>query len=195
VERQGCPALDSDGDSLLDEEDACPAEAGLVERHGCPLLDKDQDTVEDARDNCPEVAGPADNQGCPEEEKQLVVIQKDRIMILEKIHFDFDQATIQRRSFPMLDQVARILIEHPEILSVSIEGHTDDQGPAEYNRNLSQRRAGAVRNHLAQSGVELERVEARGFGEDRPLQPNTTNAGRAANRRVEFLTRYAQEGQ
>jgi|GEM_PF-973076 len=195
VERQGCPTKDSDVDGFLDEVDACPTEPGIPERQGCPAQDKDQDTVVDHRDNCPDEAGPVDNQGCPAEEKQLVVIQQDRIKINDKVHFDFDEATIQPRSFLLLDQVARILHEHPEILSVTVEGHTDDQGPADYNRSLSQRRAESVSDYLAQKGIARARLEARGFGEDRPLQPNTTNAGRAANRRVEFITRYSQAGQ
>jgi outer membrane protein OmpA-like peptidoglycan-associated protein len=186
------PEKDSDGDDILDGNDACPSEAGIPEVHGCPARDTDQDTVQDHLDNCPEVAGPAGNQGCPAEEKQLVAIQKDRIEIKDTVHFDFDKATIQPRSFPLLDQVARILIEHPEILSVTIEGHTDERGSAEYNRDLSQRRSEAVRDYLAQKGVSRERMEARGFGEDRPVQSNGTDEGRAANRRVEFITRYTQ---
>ncbi|MBN1206628.1 MAG: OmpA family protein [Myxococcaceae bacterium] len=191
VELRGCPVEDSDGDGVVDESDDCPTEAGLAERRGCPFLDKDEDTVEDVRDNCPDEAGPADNQGCPAEEEQLVTIETDRIAIKDTVHFDFDKATIQPRSFALLDQVARVLREHPEILSVSIEGHTDDQGPAEYNRNLSQRRSESVREYLSRKGVAPERMEARGFGEDRPVESNRTNAGRAANRRVEFITRYA----
>jgi outer membrane protein OmpA-like peptidoglycan-associated protein len=185
---------DSDGDGIVDGKDSCPAEAGLPDRAGCPVPDKDNDTVEDQRDNCPEEAGPPDNQGCPVEEKQLVVIQSDRIAIKDTVHFEFNKATIQSRSYGLLDQVARVLVEHPEILAVSIEGHTDDWGTAAYNRRLSQRRAEAVRDYLARKGVVRERMEARGFGEDRPMTSNATSVGRAANRRVEFITRYAQEG-
>ena len=187
------PEKDSDGDDILDENDACPAEVGIPEMLGCPARDTDQDTVQDHLDNCPEVAGLVENQGCPAEEKQWVAIQKDRIEIKDTVHFDFDKATIQSRSFPLLDQVARILVEHPEILSVTIEGHTDDWGSDEYNRDLSQRRAEAVRNYLAGKGVARKRLEARGFGESRPVQSNTTDEGRAANRRVEFITSYTKE--
>jgi outer membrane protein OmpA-like peptidoglycan-associated protein len=190
VDRQGCPERDSDGDGLLDGKDSCPTQAGPLDRGGCPVPDKDQDTVEDQRDNCPDVAGPPDNQGCPPEEKQLVVIQEDRIEIKDTIHFNFNKATIQRRSYGLLDQVARVLVEHPEIVLVTIEGHTDDWGTAEYNRGLSQRRAEAVRDYFARKGVALERMQAQGFGEERPVQSNATKAGRAANRRVEFITRY-----
>jgi outer membrane protein OmpA-like peptidoglycan-associated protein len=195
VARHGCPPTDTDGDGLLDGEDLCPTEPGPRERQGCPIRDRDQDTVEDKVDNCPDEPGPVENEGCPIEEKQLVEIQSDRIAIKDKVHFDFDKATIQRRSYGLLDQVARVILEHPEILSVSIDGHTDSQGSADYNRDLSQRRAAAVREYLIQKGVAPERLEAHGFGEDRPIESNATNAGRAANRRVEFLTRYGEEPQ
>jgi outer membrane protein OmpA-like peptidoglycan-associated protein len=194
VDRQGCPERDSDGDGLLDGKDSCPTQVGPIDRGGCPVPDRDRDTVEDLRDNCPDVAGPPDNQGCPPEEKQLVVIQKDRIEIKDTIHFNFNKATIQRRSYGLLDQVARVLVEHPEIVLVSIEGHTDDWGSAQYNRGLSQRRAEAVRDYFVRKGVAPDRMQARGFGEDVPVQSNATQAGRAANRRVEFITRYEQQG-
>ncbi|WP_157231851.1 immunoglobulin-like domain-containing protein [Hyalangium minutum] len=195
VERRGCPQKDTDGDGLVDEEDACPTEPGPVERQGCPIRDRDNDTVEDREDNCPDEFGSPDNQGCPPEEKQLVVIQHDRIKINDTIYFNFDKATIQPRSFPLLNQVARVILEHPEIISVSVEGHTDGQGSADYNRGLSQRRSEAVRAYLISKGVDAERLEAKGYGEDRPIASNATNAGRAANRRVEFITRYGvQEG-
>jgi len=195
AERQGCPPKDSDGDGALDEVDTCPTEPGPLDRSGCPIPDKDHDTVEDQSDNCPDEFGPPDNQGCPPEEKQLVVIQRDRIKINDTVYFDFDKATIQPRSFPLLNQVAKVILEHPEIVSVSVEGHTDGQGPGEYNRRLSQRRSESVRAYLIGKGVAPERLEARGFGEDRPIASNSTNAGRAANRRVEFITRYSASGQ
>ena len=191
VERQGCPRKDTDGDGLFDDEDNCPTEPGPRERQGCPIRDRDGDTVEDHEDNCVDVFGDPDNQGCPPEEKQLVEIKRDRIKINDTIYFDFDKATIQPRSFPLLNQVARVILEHPEILSVSVEGHTDGQGSADYNRVLSQRRSEAVRAYLIGKGVAAERLEAKGYGEDRPIASNSTNAGRAANRRVEFITRYA----
>ena len=194
AERQGCPAKDADNDSILDEQDSCPNEAGIPELKGCPAKDTDGDTVPDHLDNCINQAGPADNQGCPAEQKQLVVIKQDRIDIKDMVYFDSSQATIQARSNTLLDQMAKVLIEHPEIIKVIIEGHTDDRGAADFNRTLSQQRAAAVRDYLVKKGVPAERLETQGFGPDRPVQPNTTSEGRAANRRVDFLTRYAGDG-
>ncbi len=189
----GCPPKDSDEDGLLDEQDACPTVTGLPELNGCPPKDTDGDALPDDLDNCPCQPGPQDNEGCPETEKQLVGLRHDHISIKEAIHFEFNKAVIQPRSYPLLDQVARVLQEHPNLTSVSIEGHTDDKGPDAYNLNLSQRRAEAVREYLASKGVARERLEARGFGESRPVQSNATPEGRAANRRVEFMTRSADE--
>jgi len=84
--------------------------------------------------------------------------------------------------------VAQVIRAHPELEKIYIEGHTDNRGGAEFNRNLSRRRAESVRNYFINRGVAPERLEARGYGPDRPIAPNTTAQGRAANRRVEFLT-------
>ncbi|HYH96591.1 OmpA family protein [Hyalangium sp.] len=187
-ERQGCPEKDTDKDGLLDEQDSCPNEAGIPELKGCPAKDTDGDTVSDHLDNCPAEAGPADNQGCPAAQKQMVAIKQGRIEIKDTVYFASNKAIIQSRSFKMLDQVAKILTEHPELEKVWIEGHTDNVGKPDANLKLSQRRAEAVRDYLVKKGVEAQRLEAKGFGQERPIAPNTTAKGRATNRRVEFLT-------
>ncbi|WP_224372265.1 immunoglobulin-like domain-containing protein [Hyalangium versicolor] len=188
----GCPPKDSDEDGVLDEQDACPEVAGLPELNGCLPLDTDGDTLPDDLDNCPCQPGPPDNEGCPEKERQLVSIQRDRIALKETIHFEFNKVTIQPRSYPLLDQMVSVLNEHPNVISVLIEGHTDDWGPDDYNLSLSQRRAEAVRAYLAQHGVAPERMEAHGYGETRPVATNATPEGRAINRRVDFMTRSAE---
>jgi OOP family OmpA-OmpF porin len=187
-ERQGCPVKDADNDGILDEQDSCPTEAGIAELKGCPAKDTDGDTVADHVDNCPTEAGPADNQGCPAKQKQMVAIQQGRIAIKETVYFNTAKATIQPRSFKLLDQVAKVLKEHPELEKVWIEGHTDNEGKPDANLKLSQRRAEAVRNYLIKKGVEPQRLEAKGYGQERPIADNKTAKGRAANRRVEFLT-------
>ncbi|SEK93153.1 Outer membrane protein OmpA [Stigmatella aurantiaca] len=186
--RKGCPVKDTDGDGVLDAQDSCPSEAGLKELKGCPAKDTDNDTVADHLDNCPSEAGPADNQGCPAKQKQLVAIRQDRIDIKDTVYFDSGKATIQRRSYKLLDQVAKLLKEHPEMENITIEGHTDNVGKPEANLRLSQHRAEAVKDYLARKGVAPQRLEAKGYGQERPIAPNTTSKGRATNRRVEFLT-------
>ncbi|MEW6432681.1 MAG: OmpA family protein [Myxococcota bacterium] len=186
-ERKGCPLKDSDGDGVLDDVDACPAVPGVVERQGCPVPDTDGDGVADDVDNCPKVMGVPENQGCPGEEKQLVVITREKLVIKDKVYFDTGKSKIQRRSFGLLNQVARILIEHPDVRRVVVEGHTDSRGAAEMNRKLSQDRAEAVKAYLVEHGVEATRLEAKGYGPDRPVADNGTAAGREQNRRVEFV--------
>ncbi len=187
-ERQGCPVKDADKDGIEDAQDSCPNEAGVPELKGCPVKDADKDGVADHLDNCPNEAGPADNQGCPAKQKQLVAIQQGRIDIKDTIYFDTAKATIQKRSFKLLDQVTTLLTEHPELVRVSIEGHTDNAGKPQANLVLSQRRAEAVRDYLIKKGVAAQRLEAKGFGQERPIAPNNTTKGRATNRRVEFIT-------
>ena len=78
--------------------------------------------------------------------------------------------------------------------SVEIQGHTDNQGTPDGNMTLSQQRAEAVRDRLVQLGVSADRLTARGFGQTRPIRPNLTVAGRAANRRVMFRVTRAPAG-
>jgi OOP family OmpA-OmpF porin len=189
----GCPIKDSDGDGVVDGLDKCPEQKGIVQNYGCPPQDTDGDTVSDHLDNCVKIPGPPSNQGCPTNMRQWVIIQRNRIKIDGTIYFDYDKDTIQSKSFPLLDQVAYVLVEHPEIVSISIEGHTDSDGTNAYNLDLSRRRANAVRQYLHRQGVARERMSIQGFGEERPLESNDTDEGRAVNRRVEFITRYASD--
>src|SRR5690242_5389329 len=115
------------------------------------------------------------------------IAPKRALEILQKVYFEFDAATILPRSYPLLDQIAAVMEEHPEITHVRVEGHTDNIGTAEYNQNLSQARAEAVRAYLVEAGVEPNRLSASGFGYSRPIDSNDTEEGRAKNRRVEFL--------
>jgi outer membrane protein OmpA-like peptidoglycan-associated protein len=88
-------------------------------------------------------------------------------------------------SLAKLDSVAAALVANPTV-RVEIAGHTDDVGSAESNQRLSQARAEAVRRYFVSKGVAADRMEARGFGESRPITTNATVEGRAANRRVEM---------
>ncbi len=185
-ERQGCPFRDRDEDGIEDAKDACPDEAGPLEARGCPVKDEDGDGVPDHEDNCPKVKGPPTNQGCPAKQKQLVVITREKLVIKEKVYFATGKATILRRSHRLLDQVANVLEEHPEIPLVMVEGHTDSRGSAALNRTLSQKRAEAVRDYLVRRGVAPERLRPVGHGPDRPSDTNSTARGRENNRRVEF---------
>ncbi len=182
----GCPEPDNDKDGFLDAADACPLNAGIAQERGCPAKDSDADQVFDHEDNCPSEAGTKENSGCPAAKKQLVVISATSLKILDKVYFDAGKASIQKRSNTLLDNVAQVLVAHPELVKVQIEGHTDNSGVAEKNKKLSQDRADAVKAYLVSKGVADSRLVALGLGPDRPAEPNDTPAGRDANRRVEF---------
>ena len=186
VERQGCPLKDQDGDTVEDAADACPTEAGPVERKGCPVKDQDGDSVEDAVDNCPTVKGTVENAGCPAKQKQLVIITADKLVIREAVYFATGKAVVLPRSNKLLDNVAEVLLAHPEVPMVRIEGHTDSVGVREKNVALSQARAEAVKAQLVKRKVPADRLKAVGFGPDQPKDTNDTPAGRENNRRVEF---------
>jgi len=160
-----------------------PAEQEPEPRHE---PDTDGDGILDLDDACPNEPGPPENDGCPVE--QQVVIESGSLEIVDKIYFDFDSARLLERSHPVLDGIAEVLIEHPEIVNVRVEGHTDSRGSAEYNMKLSQRRAESVVRYLVQrGGVSKERMVAQGFGETQPLLPDAqTDEEHAQNRRVEF---------
>jgi OOP family OmpA-OmpF porin len=187
----GCPApLDTDGDGIIDDEDACPEEPGIAtddpSTNGCPApLDTDGDGIIDDEDACPQAAGPPNSDpaknGCPK-----AVMTEKQIRILEKVNFATAKSKILEESFPVLDEVAEILKQHPEIIELSVEGHTDNRGRKNYNQRLSQRRANAVKKYLVDKGIDSTRLVAKGYGLTRPIASNYTEEGRAENRRVEF---------
>ncbi|HEY0190012.1 MAG TPA: Ig-like domain-containing protein [Kofleriaceae bacterium] len=179
----GCPDPDNDKDGVLDADDRCPLEPGPVANKGCPDPDRDGDTVVDRLDNCPDEQGPPENNGCPK--KQLVRITDDKLEILESVYFQTDRAVILPRSFALLDNVVAVLRAHDK-LRIQVEGHTDSQGKAEYNKQLSQRRAEAVVAYLTHKGIDAARLIPMGFGQVQPIADNATAAGRAQNRRVVF---------
>jgi len=180
----GCPEADNDEDGMADADDQCPEQAGPTENRGCPDTDKDGDGVVDRLDNCPDDPGRGLYKGC--RTKQLVSITASQLKVFKNVQFGTGGSRIARPSRKLLDQVANIIRSHPEFVKIRIEGHTDDRGPDEVNKSLSQRRAQAVADYLIGRGVEPERVEAIGFGEDKPLFSNRTASGRKKNRRVEF---------
>jgi len=181
-DEDGCPDPDNDGDGVPDGKDECPLEAGTAAFRGCPPRDTDGDGVEDAADQCPDVAGDPGNHGCP---YQRIQVTEKRIELKEKVFFKTGKADILPVSFPLLEEIAQALRDHPAI-RVRIEGHTDSVGNDRTNLRLSQARAESVRRFLISRGVEANRLVAVGRGEEAPLDDNSTEAGRAVNRRVEF---------
>lgn len=100
--------------------------------------------------------------------------------------FEYNRNSLNPVYLPLVDRLAAWLIAQPE-RTVEVAGHTDDEGPADGNQRLSQRRAEAAADYLVQQGVESTRVSAVGYGEDQPIASNATDEGRRANRRVDFV--------
>ncbi len=176
----GCPDPDHDGDGFLDaEDDQCPDVPGNW--RGCP--DRDEDSLLDDDDACPDEWGPADGDGCP----QKVQVTEEAIVILEKVYFDVNKATIKEKSFDILDEVAQVMSTVDRIKMVEVAGHTDSDGTDEDNLALSQARAEAVVQYLVDKGISAARMNPVGYGEANPIESNNTSAGKARNRRVEFV--------
>ncbi|HTE53404.1 MAG TPA: OmpA family protein [Kofleriaceae bacterium] len=183
-DEDGCPDVDNDKDGLVDGSDMCPEQAGPPENRGCPDTDKDGDGVVDRIDNCPDEVGRAEFQGC--RTRQLISITASQLKVFQNVQFRTGKASIAPRSRRLLTNVADVVRAHPEFRKIRIEGHTDDRGADDFNKSLSQDRARAVVDFLVGQGVESDRLEAIGFGEERPLASNRSANGRRKNRRVEF---------
>jgi len=137
-------------------------------------------------DKCPKRWGRPNLGGCPPETPKKVVITRRKIVIKDKVFFARGKSRIKRRSYRLLRDVASVLVDNPWIKKVRVEGHTSDRGGREMNMRLSQKRAEAVRAFLIKRGVAGERLDATGFGPDRPLMEGKSRKARARNRRVEF---------
>lgn len=196
----GCPEApaDRDGDAIPDDFDACPTKAGVAtfvtRTHGCPkIIDTDGDKVPDEKDACPEEKGVAlpEGDGCPKKPEPppdpptATVLEKE-IVISQQVLFERGTATIRPESDAILKDVVRVFQEHPDIELVEVQGHTDDTGDENLNRQLGRERAESVVKWLVKRGLSRERLTSKGYGADKPIDTNATEEGRAKNRRVEF---------
>ena len=134
--------------------------------------DSDGDGVSDDMDQCPDtpVNAPANSRGC---------------WIIENIEFDFDKFNLKSEFLATLDEVAGVMQENPAI-TVRIDGHTDNVGTEDYNLQLGEKRAMAARQYLIDRGIAEDRISTESFGYSRPAATNSTEWGRARNRRDEF---------
>ena len=190
-EHDGCPKLaDRDGDGIPDIYDKCPDQPedkdGIDDGDGCPETDADADGIPDTEDACPKQPGPRNTDpkknGCP----TTYTFEGTVIKFVQQVHFQIGSATILADSFQILQDVVNLLKVNPQLKRVAVEGHTDNTGAADMNRKLSQSRSESVMNWLVDHGVAKERLEAHGYGPDKPLDPANTPEARTKNRRVEF---------
>ncbi|MSN96130.1 OmpA family protein [Campylobacter sp. FMV-PI01] len=137
--------------------------------------DEDGDGVLDNLDKCPGTpAGVVvDEHGC------------EKVIRLNLgVNFDFDSAKISQEYKAELEKVSSFLVDHDDY-KVLLEGHTDSKGTKDYNQKLSEKRAVSVKNALVDLGVDVDRISIVGYGETQPIADNSTETGRAENRRVE----------
>jgi outer membrane protein OmpA-like peptidoglycan-associated protein len=189
----GCPkAPDRDNDGIPDSADKCPDtpedKDGIQDMDGCPEDDYDNDGIPDVKDACPREPGTESKDpklnGCPQFIKR--VRGSTEIEILKEIQFDTGKATIKPGSYPICDEIVKLLKANPDIKRMTIDGHTDNRGALDMNNKLSQDRADSVMKYLVSHGIAQDRLEAHGYGPSKPRESNDTEAGRQKNRRCEF---------
>lgn len=180
---------DGDGDGVPDHLDKCPDTpwGPKVDEIGCPKepmatrliskksdsLDADIDGILDPLDKCPQTPQTADvdEKGC---------------WATPDILFDFDSTEIKPRYHTALEIIIAVIKKNPG-LKIEIQGHTDSMGPESYNQMLSEKRALAVKEYMVRNGIESERLKAVGFGATQNVASNESDAGRALNRRINFV--------
>jgi outer membrane protein OmpA-like peptidoglycan-associated protein len=140
---------------------------------------KEREEAERARKRAEELAKRVNELEAQQTERGLVLTLGD-------VLFDFDKATLKPGGERAVNNLYKFLREYPE-RRVMIEGFTDTVGPADYNKQLSRRRADAVRQALLNKGIRSMRIQIRGYGEQYPVASNETEAGRQQNRRVEVI--------
>ncbi|MEM1033668.1 MAG: OmpA family protein [Myxococcota bacterium] len=194
----GCPSSsdDADGDGVADAGDRCPdqREDNLDPdpNDGCPAADADNDGIADVRDGCPSepetLNGYRDDDGCPDTGGGEIVFDETSHEIYfpenQQISFEKDKADISPAGLAVVDKVAQVLNEHPEIERAEIEGHASTVGDAGYNRVLTELRAIAVANALVTRGVAGRRLVAIGYGEFCPVVDSGDEIEEPKNRRV-----------
>jgi len=114
----------------------------------------------------------------------IIKYEPSKLITLDNVYFDTDKATIKPESYKQLNELADLLKEKKD-LEIEIAGHTDNVGNEEYNQDLSQRRAEAIKSYLVKKGANAQHIRAAGYGDQQPIASNATPEGRAKNRRIE----------
>ncbi len=118
---------------------------------------------------------------------RITKVTSEKIEISSKIPFELGKDRLLKAAEFVLDDVVDVLLANPQLGTIIVEGHTDTTGEEQANKLLSDLRAAAVVDYLVEHGVPVSRLEAKGYGFSRPIASNDTEAGRAKNRRVEFV--------
>jgi OOP family OmpA-OmpF porin len=181
LDLNGC-AFDTDGDGVVDGVDMCAntPEGVEVDRVGCPL-DEDRDGTPDYKDQClgTPLGTIVDQDGCP--------LAGETVLSLTGVNFAVNKAILTADAKFILDEAVAAIKAMNGVDQIRVEGHTDSTASESYNLALSQRRAEAVVAYLVDQGIDSSRLLPVGMGEGYPVANNDTAAGRAANRRVDFV--------
>lgn len=187
------PPPDADGDGIPEPPDKCPTEKEDGNppdpKDGCPNKDLDGDGILIPADKCPNepetVNGFEDEDGCPDT-KPIATVTEDRVEITQKILFAKASAEINEESLVVVDAVAKVLKDNPEVQLVEVGGHASAEGNEIFNRTLTQKRVDSVVKALVERGVEEKRLIAQGYGFYCLLAEGETEEEHEKNRRVEF---------
>lgn len=176
---------DSDGDGIPDDRDNCPNSPWgfAVDQNGCSTdpnlakggnpFDSDHDGVSNDIDQCPDTPQgvPVDSRGCS---------------LIRPVFFEFDKYDLRHKFYSELDYLVSMLTKNVA-MKIQIQGHTDNVGPPEYNKDLSERRASEVKLYLTNKGIDPARISIIGYGSTRNKADNNTASGREQNRRAEIV--------
>lgn len=139
--------------------------------------DTDNDGIIDEKDNCPDEKGLASNDGCPKFE--------DKAISYKNIQFEFNSSVLKTSSYAVLDGIAQQMKKNLKV-KFQLNGHSSAEGSDERNMMLSVDRANAVKAYLVNNGIKNGNLVTKGFGETKPIVPNSSESNKALNRRVEI---------
>ena len=194
VDVDGCP-VDSDYDGVPDYLDLCKdtPEGIQVDNRGCPL-DEDGDGVPDYKDKCPgtPIGVEVNKWGCPPEALNNKIPETIEMTLYSGLSFEIGKSNLLNGARLELNKMIKVMKSNPASMW-QITGHTDNTGSRSMNIELSYERAQSVVNYLMQNGIERSRLIVKGLGPDYPIADNSTESGRAQNRRVEIKFVEANE--
>ena len=174
------PATDPDGDTITY---TWSAQAGTYNSQNGMNT---QWTAPNQEGNYPLTVTANDGRGGTAQNMITIPVMRRAPITFEDVHFDFDKSTLRPDAIAILDTAVMTLQANP-MLTITIEGHTDSVGTAEYNLSLGERRANAVRDYLLNRGIAAGRMRTVSYGEERPIADNNTDQGRAMNRRAHIV--------
>ena len=143
-------------------------------------------TAPNQEGNYPLTVTANDGRGGTAQNMITIPVMRRAPITFEDVHFDFDRSTLRPEAIMILDRAVMTLQANP-MLNITIEGHTDSVGTAEYNLSLGERRANAVRDYLLNRGIAAGRMRTVSYGEERPIADNNSDQGRAMNRRAHIV--------